>query len=119
MGANAVVGRDGEEIAVQHLEQLGYVVLARNGRCGAGELDIVARAADGTLCFVEVKTRTGLDYGVPAEAVTRRKAQRIRGLAQQWLAEVRPPYAALRFDVVSIVRPRRGAFLIEHFQGAF
>ena len=58
----------------------GLTVLERNWRCREGELDIVAR--DGTeLVFVEVKTRSSLAFGSPAEAVDRRKAARIRQLA--------------------------------------
>ena len=101
------LGRWGEDLAVRHLQSLGFEVLDRNWRCRAGEIDVVAR--DGrTLVFVEVKARSGLQYGDPAEAVTRVKARRIHGLAAQWLAEQRPPGSwDLRFDVVSVLRTTR------------
>jgi putative endonuclease len=71
------------------------------------------------LVFVEVKTRTSLLFGQPAEAVTPRKAARIRRLAQRWLAEARPPYAGeLRFDVVSVLRTS-GLPEVLHLRGAF
>lgn len=112
------LGRWGEGLAVRHLEAEGLDVLVRNWRCRDGELDIVAR--EGTvLCFVEVKTRSGLLYGEPAEAVSPLKARRIRGLAQRWLTEARPPYAEeLRFDVVSVLRTR-GLPEVLHLRGAF
>jgi putative endonuclease len=115
----AVLGRWGEDLAVEHLQADGFQVLARNWRCRDGELDVVAR--DGAVVvFVEVKTRSGTAFGVPAEAVGPVKARRIRGLALRWLADHRPPGAGeLRFDVISIVRPRGAAPVLQHLRGAF
>ena len=112
------LGRWGEDLAVRHLEAEGLEVVARNWRCREGELDLVARDG-GVLVFVEVKTRTSARFGAPAEAVTPRKAARIRRLSQRWLAEVRPPYVAeLRFDVVSVLRTA-GLPEVLHLRGAF
>jgi putative endonuclease len=112
------LGRWGEDLAVRHLEAEGLEVVARNWRCRDGELDIVARQ-EGVLVFVEVKTRSSVLFGQPAEAVTPRKAARIRRLAQRWLVEVRPPYAGeLRFDVVSVLRTA-GLPEVLHLRGAF
>ncbi|MDP3711422.1 MAG: YraN family protein [Mycobacteriales bacterium] len=115
------LGRYGEDLAAQHLEGSGYTLLDRNWRCARGELDLVALAPDGTVCFVEVKTRTGTGYGVPSEAVTRLKATRIHRLALAWLSDHRPDghRGALRFDVVSIVRRRGFAPVLTHLEGAF
>jgi putative endonuclease len=114
----AVLGRWGEDLAVQHLEQAGYEVLARNWRCREGEIDIVARAGS-VLCFVEVKTRSGLAFGEPAEAVGRQKSQRLRLLAGRWLSAHRcPGWSDLRFDVVSVLRTPQGP-LVTHLEGAF
>jgi putative endonuclease len=122
MRAKDVVGRHGEELAARHLEAAGLQIVARNWRCRAGELDIVAR--DGpVLVFAEVKTRTSLAYGLPAEAVTPAKAARIRQLALQWVDEQRQQgltvcWSAMRFDVVSVLRGPRG-FDVTHLAGAF
>lgn len=114
------LGRWGEDLAAQHLEATGARVLARNWRTRHGELDLVAREPDGTIVFVEVKTRTGTGYGQPAEAVGQVKARRLRALACQWLATERPPGAGdLRFDVVSVLRPRGAAVRLVHLKGAF
>lgn len=116
----AALGRWGEDVAAQHLADCGLTVVARNWRCRAGELDVVAVEADGTVVFVEVKTRAGTGFGSPAEAVSRAKAQRIRGLAVQWLAENRPPGTTeLRFDVVGIVRRAGAAPELTHLRSAF
>lgn len=116
----ASLGRWGEDLAAQHLRGLGFTLLDRNWRCARGELDLVALAPDGTVCFVEVKTRSSRAFGEPAEAVSRVKARRIHGLALAWLAEHRPDghRGALRFDVVSVVR-EQGAVDLVHLQGAF
>lgn len=113
------LGRWGEDVAVAHLEGQGYQVLARNWRCRQGELDVVVRLGSAVV-FVEVKTRSSQQYGEPAEAVTRAKAQRIRGLAGQWLVACRPRGVEdLRFDVVSVLRRRGAPPEVSHLQGAF
>ncbi len=118
MAAKDVLGRYGEDLAVEHLQAAGLVVLARNWRCVHGELDIVAEDGS-TLVFCEVKTRSGARFGSPAEAVNRAKAARIRRLALAWLAEAERGWAELRFDVVGVVRPAGGPPTVEHLRGAF
>lgn len=118
MADKDTLGRYGEELAAEHLVETGLVVLARNWRCADGELDIVALDGD-VLVFCEVKTRSGLGYGLPVEAVTPVKARRIRRLAARWLAEDDRSWPQLRFDVVSVVRRRGWAPTLEHLRGAF
>jgi putative endonuclease len=114
----AALGRWGEDVAVRHLEATGYEVLSRNWRCRDGEIDIVARAGS-TLCFVEVKTRSSLAFGEPAEAVRGRKARRQPVLAAQWLRSERPRgWDGLRFDVVSVLRRPGAAPEVVHLEGA-
>jgi putative endonuclease len=118
MKAKDAVGQYGERVAARRLEEAGLRVVDRNWRCAEGELDLVA--ADGeVLAFIEVKTRSSEDFGVPAEAVTTAKANRIRGLAQRWLAEHEHPYSELRFDICSVLAQRSGAALFEHMPGVF
>ncbi len=119
-GATAALGQYGEDLAAQHLQAAGMVLLDRNWRCREGELDAVARDADGTLVFVEVKARSGTGFGEPAEAVGAVKARRIRLLACRWLTEHAPTGGAeLRFDVISVVRRRGQAPQVTHLRGAF
>lgn len=112
------LGKYGEDIAVEHLEDAGMVVLARNWRCAEGELDIVARDGS-TLVFCEVKTRSGVGFGTPLEAVIPAKARRIQRLAAAWLREADRGWPELRFDVVSVLCPRGCRPTIEHLRGAF
>jgi putative endonuclease len=118
MRAKDVLGRRGEELAACYLEAQGMQILDRNWRCPDGEIDIVARDRN-VLVICEVKTRSGLGYGLPAEAITRTKADRLRRLACAWLREHPAGGADVRFDVVSVVRAQRGAAVVEHLRAAF
>jgi putative endonuclease len=74
----------GELIAAKHLEEKGYFILERNYRNKYGEIDIIARKGE-DLFFFEVKTRTGLDYGYPFEAVNKIKISRIKKIASLYI----------------------------------
>lgn len=115
---NQAVGAYGERLAAAQLVEAGLVVLDRNWRGAAGEVDIIARDGD-VLVLCEVKTRRGPGFGTPAEAVVPRKVARLRRLASEWLATsgVRP--REVRFDVVEVLaRPGR-APQVRHIVGAF
>ena len=117
----AAVGRYGEELAARMLEGAGWVVVDRNWRGTRGELDLVA--LDGReLVVVEVKTRTGLGYGHPSEAVTPRKLARLRRLAGEWLAgraaetvPTRP--SSVRVDVVGVLLEKGRPPQVDHLVG--
>ena len=91
-------------------------VLERNWRCPAGEIDLVLRDG-GTLVVCEVKTRSGVGYGTPHEAVTPAKLQRLRVLGARWLADHGLAVREVRIDLVAVVRPPRGACVLEHVPG--
>ena len=118
MRVKDAVGRFGEDVAARHLQQSGLTLLERNWRCSDGELDIVAVDGD-TVVFVEVKTRSAVGFGTPAEAVTPRKLARLRRLAARWLAERRDEqgWPEVRFDVVGVLRTRDGGPVVEHLRG--
>ena len=96
------LGRRGEGHALQLLRAKGYRILGRNVRSKFGEIDVVAEQGR-TLCFVEIKARTGLGFGFPEEAVDGRKQQRLRRLALWYLQSRRIPDRPVRFDVVSVL----------------
>jgi len=119
MRVKDAVGRFGEQLAVETLVADGLTIIERNWRCADGELDIVARESD-TLVFVEVKTRSSVAFGDPAEAVQPPKAARVRRLAVRWLVEHPDPYwPQLRFDVVAVVRRGPDGPTVRHLRGAF
>jgi len=114
------LGQFGEDLAAQHLERLGYEIVARNHRTRHGELDIVAADA-ATLVFVEVKTRRA-GPGAPFDALDDRKRGQVRRMAAEYLACVssRPRGRELRFDAIGVTIDARGALVaLEHLEGAF
>ncbi|WKX72855.1 YraN family protein [Streptomyces sp. XD-27] len=116
--ARSALGRYGEDMAARHLTGAGMAVLARNWRCRAGEIDIVARDGD-ALVICEVKTRRAGVFEHPMAGVTPRKAERLRRLAERWLEHHGgPPPGGVRIDVVAVLLPGRGAPVIEHVRGA-
>lgn len=111
------MGGRGEDIALRYLVRRGHEVLARNYRTRRGELDLVTRLGD-TLVIVEVKLRRSTAYGDPLEAVTPRKREQLRLMAEEYLAENAPTFDALRFDVVGILLLGDRA-RITHIEDAF
>jgi putative endonuclease len=110
------LGRLGEELAAEYLQQAGIRILDRNWRCAYGELDIVA-AERRVLVACEVKTRSGVGFGSPLEAISRRKQARLRRLAVGWIQAHGVLFDEVRIDVIGLVRDRAGHFTIEHVRG--
>jgi putative endonuclease len=102
IAAHHRTGRRGEEAAYFHLRKLGYTMVARNFRSPRcrGEIDLIGWE-DGTLCFVEVKTRTTRDIKPGEAAVDRHKRREVRAVAREYLRRL-PPSCQWRFDVVSV-----------------
>ena len=116
-----LLGRAAERLAAQHLERLGYAILARRHRTRFGELDLVA-ADNRTIVFVEVKTRREGGMTGVWDAITADKAAQVRRMAAAWLAQVtdRPRRVALRFDAVGVVLEARGELVrLDHLEDAF
>ena len=84
--AGKELGRRGEAMAAAELEKNGYQIISRNYRAAGGEIDIIVQKAD-KIYFVEVKSRRGLKFGLPAEAVTAAKRRKIADTALAFLAE--------------------------------
>ena len=116
---NKELGRHGEDMAARFLERRGLEILERNWTCPAGEADIIAREEDGTIVFVEVKTRSGVQMGMPEEAVTTAKRRRYEGIALYYISNYEGEEAAVRFDVVAITAAENGNALLRHHRGAF
>ncbi len=112
------LGNWGEGVAAVQLEAEGYAIVARNWRCAAGEIDLVARDGE-TLVFVEVKTRRGRAYGAPEEALTPRKAQKLLQLGAQYVYEQSLGDINWRIDLVAIELDARGLLLrCDHVRNA-
>ncbi|NQU21862.1 MAG: YraN family protein [Candidatus Nealsonbacteria bacterium] len=114
------LGQRGEAVAARYLRRRRYKVLARGRRLRGGELDLVMLDRDGTIVFVEVKTRRSQDAGHPAEAVNAVKQRKLTRLAVMFLKRHGLLERAARFDVVAITWPQGKWFpKVEHFKNAF
>ncbi|MCX7919317.1 MAG: YraN family protein [bacterium] len=116
------IGKYGEHVAVEHLKEKGFQIIARNWRCFYGEIDIIAR--DKTeLAFIEVKTRrnTWTEFWSPESAVDENKRRRLRRLAQCYIARNRNiAFTEVRFDIISVVLTQRANVdSITHIPDAF
>lgn len=95
------LGHWGETVAADFLIQKGYQVLHRNERTAFGEIDLVARQ-DRVTVFVEVKTRTSLNYGYPEESITRQKRHHMIQAALAYLGDHPELAGDWRLDVIAI-----------------
>jgi len=111
------LGRRGEDLALSHLAAAGLRCIDRNVYLRGGEIDLICEAPDGTIVFVEVKTRTGDDH--PGElAINRAKRMRMIRLVQMLARKRRWLSRRLRIDVVVIVWPQNGEPIIRHHPSA-
>ena len=113
------LGDRGEAEAARYLRRNGYILLASQWRCRFGELDLVAKDRDGTVCFVEVKLRSNLSLGLPREYVDQRKQQRLRTAAECYLSQHELD-ASARFDVAEVYADETGRIIrMEYIKNAF
>ena len=93
-------------------------MVARNWRCGIGELDLVLLRGD-LLVICEVKTRRGSRFGAGFDAVDARKRRKLRALAEAFLQQHGFGAVAVRFDVASVRLHPDGSALVQVFEDAF
>ena len=106
-------GQVGEQYACDYLSNKGYKILTRNYKCPIGEIDIIAQDKK-TIVFVEVKYRKTAYFGLPQEAVTPYKQNKIRAIAKTYLKMERKLNNLCRFDVIGILGDE-----IVHIENAF
>ena len=110
-------GRRGEDLAARYLEARGLRVVERRFRLRCGEIDLIVLDRD-LVVFVEVKTRRGKRYGLPAESVTAVKRSRMARTALGFLKGRGWTERPCRFDVVEVLE-RAGTHEIRHVPDAF
>lgn len=111
------LGQAGEAAAADFMVSLGFEVLTRGYRHGRAEVDLIVRRDQELLVFVEVKTRSGSQFGPPETFVSARKKELFR-LAATHLQETLDWRGDIRFDILALTLLSRG-FRIEHFEDAF
>ncbi|MGB9893331.1 MAG: YraN family protein [Candidatus Saccharicenans sp.] len=111
-------GNWGEELAAEYLVKKGYQIIEKHFYFHHTEIDLIARDGD-YLVFVEVKTRSSADFGLPEEAVTERKKYHLRRAAEGYLYLNNLSQVNCRFDVISVSFRPDGQTSLEHYQNAF
>jgi putative endonuclease len=112
------LGMWGEDLAAKFLSKKGYKIVARGYRFHRGEIDIIAHDRR-SLVFVEVKTRTSVNFGQPEESVTPSKQRQLRKIAQAYLVVNSLHDVACRFDIVSLWLDKEGNPHMTHILNAF
>lgn len=110
------LGKFGEKLAVEFLQKNGYEILETNWVYQKAEIDIVARKHD-ILAIVEVKTRSGLDFGLPQDFVKTKKIQLLVKAVNEYVISENLD-VEVRFDIVAIHK-NEGDFKLEHLEDAF
>lgn len=113
MALHNELGKKGEQLAEEYLVGLGYTILFRNWRHGRYEIDLVA-AKNEVLHFIEVKTRSSNQFGLPEEAVNKKKLRHMVFAGAQY-HQLYPQWKRIQFDVLSIscIGIETNYFLIE------
>ncbi len=94
-------GKRGEKLAQAFLKKKGYRILETNYLCRESEIDIVARQGE-CLAFIEVRTKSDLEFGTPEESITRAKIRRLQKAAYHYLYHQDKPPDLWRIDVVVV-----------------
>ncbi|MBI4284231.1 MAG: YraN family protein [Chloroflexi bacterium] len=97
----------GEKLAKDFLKKRGYRILETNYRCPHGEIDIVARHKD-SLVFIEVRTKTSLEFGSPEESITSTKKARMRATALYYQQTHDGLPQSWRIDLVAVELNQQG-----------
>jgi putative endonuclease len=111
-----LIGQQGEELASKLYLDKGFEILHRNFRSGKAEIDLIVKKGN-LIVFVEVKTRTNINFGMPEGDVTRRQAKMIVDAAEQYTYTIDWQHN-IRFDIIAVVITK-DIVQIEHFEDAF
>lgn len=118
MASHNELGKKGEQIAQNYLQQQQYTVLHINWKWGRKEIDVIA-LKDGQLVFVEVKTRINSVFGWPEDKVDFKKRQYLQGAAEVFMEKSGLTPLAIRFDIIAITFGEEGGMEVVHFEDAF
>ncbi|MBR6034345.1 MAG: YraN family protein [Clostridia bacterium] len=97
------IGKMGEDIACNYLIDKNYNVVERNFKCNQGEIDVIAWDKEKKeLVFIEIKTRTNYEYGMPIDAVDTNKQRHILNTAKYYIYKNKIKNTFIRFDVIEV-----------------
>lgn len=109
-----VLGREGENVAVEYLRKEGYKILERNFSCRQGEIDAIV-LDEQYIVFIEIKSRTSIEYGLPSEAVTKRKLEHMIKTIKYYLHIRNLENENIRIDVIEVY-VKEGKYQINHIK---
>ncbi len=116
MNSKLLIGNLGEKLACDFLLNKNYEIVKRNFRCKSGEIDIIAvDRITNELAFIEVKTRTNTNYGLPCEAVNMVKIQHIKKCISTYLSQNTAENCNIRIDVIEVLLKGKD-FFINHIK---
>ena len=110
------LGKKGEQLAVDFLQQKGFTILERNYRFQKAEVDIIIQK-ENLICAVEVKTRSTPEFGNPQDFVKPKQIQQLVKAMDFYITE-NDLDVELRFDIVAIIKNKLGT-QIEHLEDSF
>lgn len=116
MASHNVLGKKGEQLAVDFLVENGYDIIDRNYRFNKAEVDIIAQKED-ILAIIEVKTRSTADFGSPQDFVKPKQIKNLVKAVNEYVT-VNCLDVEVRFDIIAIVKEKK-EFKIEHLEDAF
>ena len=116
MAEHNELGKFGEELAVEFLQQNGYDILETNWTFQKAEIDIIAQK-DITIAVIEVKTRSSIDFGLPQDFVKPKKIQLLVKAVNEYIVS-NDLDIDVRFDIIAIYK-ENNTYKIEHFEDAF
>jgi putative endonuclease len=99
---NQEIGRRGEDLAEEYFRNLGFEILARNYHTAYGEIDLVIEK-EKMIIFIEVKTRTGLEYGYGETAVNSGKLEHLTAAAEYYMAAENVDTESWQIDVLAVM----------------
>lgn len=111
-----ILGKLGEDIACEYLQENNYEIIERNFECRQGEIDIIAKEKD-EIVFIEVKTRTNSNYGNPIDSITYYKQKHIIKSVQYYLYKEKLEKSFVRIDVIEVYR-RGEKYYVNHIKNA-
>lgn len=112
-----IVGKEGEDVAIQYLMQKGYKIIERNFYCKQGEIDIIARDKK-ELVFIEVKTRTNAEYGRPIDAITKAKQKHLIRTIEYYLLKHKLTNIPVRIDAIEVYKKMQNKYFVNHIPKA-
>ena len=114
-----LLGWQGQKQCEKYLKGKGLKLLARNFSCRTGEIDLIMTEDNGTIVFIEVKTRSNEKFADAEGAITKAKKHRFKSATQFFITKNKLENFPLRFDVVIVIDNKTDKPQIRHYQNAF